>query len=373
MSNVIKTKELKLILVLAFVTVALFVSGCAEKNLSAEEIATQMLDKQNSIQDYSYTMHMTSYAGGKFEESDFKIMFKKPNMSKTIITEPGKENQIIIISDGEFIWSYIPDINEVTKNKLPDIPEPTQNDYINAIGQFLNSTKVTLLGTEIIDGRTTYLLETTPKETNETSQPISQLIGRTKIWVDKETWMALRSEIYDKAGNRTMKIEIRDLKANSEIPDSEFKFKIPKGAKIVEPKEIKPPAKSSLEEAGKKVSFKILTPEYLPEGYTFDNALVYNNSRFPPKDQIFESVGLTYTNKEASIDLTETAYENQSSDTEVTNDGEDIKINGIEGKYVSKDNLNVMTWKLGNVDLSLCASLEKDEMLKIAESISEKA
>ena len=51
---------------------------------------------------------------------------------------------------------------------------------------------------------------------------------------------------------------------------------------------------------------------------------------------------------------------------------EDIKINGIEGKYVSMGKMKLLTWKLGDINLSLCASLEKDEMLKIAESISEK-
>ena len=61
----ITMKKLRLILVLAFITTAIFASGCTEKNLSAEEIASQMLDKENSIQDYSYTMHMTSYTSEK--------------------------------------------------------------------------------------------------------------------------------------------------------------------------------------------------------------------------------------------------------------------------------------------------------------------
>ena len=67
---------------LTFITVALFASGCTEKNLSAEQIATEMMDKQNNTQDYSYTMHMTSYFGGKTEETESKTMFKKPNMLK---------------------------------------------------------------------------------------------------------------------------------------------------------------------------------------------------------------------------------------------------------------------------------------------------
>lgn len=247
------TKGLKSILMLAFVAIILFASGCTEENLSAEEIVTQMLDKQNSIEDYSYTMYMTSYTEGKTAEIEYKTMFKKPNMSKDIITEPGKKDQIIIVSDGKFAWSYIPATNEVIKMELPDIPEPTKSDYINAIGEFLNSTNVTLLRVEDIDGRTVYLLETSSKE-KDGAYP---MIGRTKIWVDKETWMPLRYEMHDGDGNLTTKIEIRDLKVNSGIPDSEFKFEIPDGAEVktLDIKEIKSSEKSNPKEAKEKTSF----------------------------------------------------------------------------------------------------------------------
>ncbi len=368
MSNVITTKELKSILVLTFIAVALFASGCTEKNLSAEEIATQMMEKQNSTQDYSYTIHMTSYLEGKAEESEIKTMSKKPNMIKSIATEPGKENQTVFVSDGEFMWSYTSDTNTVTKMKLPKVSEPEKSDYINAIGKFLNDTNVTLLGVESVDRRTTYLLETTPKETDGNYGPIYKI----KIWVDKETWMPLRSELYNSDGNLTMKSEVRDMKVNSGISDSEFKFEIPKGAKIKDLGEIKPPEELSLKEAGERVSFKILTPEYLPEGYAFNNSMVCNNSEFS-SDQVFETVELVYTKEKARIALTETVYENQSSDTKDRDEGEDININGIEGKYISIMDTKMLTWKLGNVDLILCTSLKKDEMLKIAESISEKA
>jgi outer membrane lipoprotein-sorting protein len=364
MSNVITTQEFKSILVLAFVTMAFFASGCTEKNLSAEEIAAQMMDKQNSIQDYSYTLHTTSYLGEKTIESDDKFVLKKPNKSKEILTEPGTGNQSIFVYDGEFMWHYnIPDTHEVVKTKISGIPELTQNDCINMIGEILNSTNVTLLGMEKVDGRNAYMLKTTPKETNESSQ----LPDRTKIWVDKETWIPLKYEIYNSDGNPFTIFEIRDLKINSGIPDSEFQFEIPKDAKIVEEKL---PEILSLDEARKKVSFKILTPEYLPEGYSFNSSMFFNNSMFG-SDEVFETVDLTFMNGKESIGITETVYENMSSDTKsILSDGEDIKINGIEGKYLSIGDEKVLRWKLGTVYLSLFASLEKDELLKIAESIS---
>ena len=128
------------------------------------------------------------------------------------------------------------DTNTVTKITLSKVSEPTRNDYINIINEFLNDTNITLLGVENIDGRATYLLETTPKEMDGDNK----LLYKAKIWVDQETWMPLMYEIYNGNGNLTMKLEIRDLKVNTGIQDSEFKFEVPTGAKILDLGDITP-------------------------------------------------------------------------------------------------------------------------------------
>ncbi|WP_269848342.1 DUF4367 domain-containing protein [Methanosarcina horonobensis] len=51
------------------------------------------------------------------------------------------------------------------------------------------------------------------------------------------------------------------------------------------------------------------------------------------------------------------------------NTAEDITINGKDGKYLAFENMKILRWKIGDVELSLTASLEKDELLKVAESI----
>lgn len=368
------TKELKSVLVLAFIAIVLFGSGCTEKNLSAEEIATQMVDKQNSIQDYSYTMYMTSYTEGKTEEIESKLMFKKPDKYKEIITESGKDTQITV-SDGEVSWSYHPDSNMVTKMKLPNDFEPQKKeDYINTINDFLIDNNVTLLGLENVDGRATYLLKITPKEIGKDEGIRSKII---KIWVDQETWMPLRYEFYNADGTLTDKNEIRDLKVNTGIPDSEFKFEIPDGAEIVDFGEIEPYEELSLEEARNKASFKLLLPEYLPEDYKFNYSVITNNSKHSPDpDSHYETVELIYTKEGASrrdsIILIETVYENVSF-APVVISGTDIKINGVEGKCISEEETTRLMWMLGDVNLLLGTPLEMNETLKIAESISEKS
>jgi hypothetical protein len=52
---------------------------------------------------------------------------------------------------------------------------------------------------------------------------------------------------------------------------------------------------------------------------------------------------------------------------------EDVSINGAEGRYLSLGGINVLKWKLGSVNLGMTVFLEKDELLRIAESIRENA
>lgn len=220
-------KILKSTFLLIFIILALFTSGCTEKNMSAEDITTQMLEKQDSIQDYSYTMHSTYYTGEKTIESEFKTIYKKPHMIKNFIQEPGKEEETLVLSDGEFRWTYAPGTNTVMKTKLPKTPEITKSDCLTLIGMTLNDTNVSLLGVEEIDNRETYLLNASQETGGESAAQYY-----TKVWIDKQTWMPLKYEMYDSSGNLTAKTEIWDLKVNSGIPDSEFVFNIPDGAEI---------------------------------------------------------------------------------------------------------------------------------------------
>ncbi|KKH38970.1 outer membrane lipoprotein-sorting protein [Methanosarcina mazei] len=369
MINVRVNKISKSLILLFFVTFTLFASGCTEKNLSADKIAAQMIEKENNIEDYSYVMNVTYYYGEKTTTTEFKTMFKKPNLVKNIAMESGKENGTYFVSDGEFAWTYAPDTNTVLKTKIPEAQKLGKSEYAQFINEFLNDTNVTLLGMEDIDDRSAFILETIPKEKTEDYQ----LVGRTKIWVDKETWTPLKYEVYDSNKNLTIKIELRDLKVNTGIPDSEFIFDIPEGAKIktVDLGEVlKQPEELTLEEAREQASFEILTPEYMPEDYAFNYSTVYNNSEIVPDGQAVETVILTYVKGEDSIFLTETLYEDEPQNPVAFDTAEDIEINGVEGKYLALGDMNILRWKMGNVELSLNAPLEKAEILKIANSIS---
>jgi outer membrane lipoprotein-sorting protein len=361
-------KHKKILFILILISMVLFASGCEEK-MSAEEIATKMQEKEASLKDYSGTIHTTIYLNGEKDlEEEIQIVYKKPNLMRTSGVEEGKE--VESVSDGEFVWSYDAETDTVTKIKLPEEPLLTERDFVSIIGNLLNESEVSMLGVGEVDGRNAYVLEARPK--NE-ENGLSELISRTKLWVDTETWMVLKSSMYDNKGNLTMEMEISDLKVNTGIPDSEFKFEIPEGAEVVTmdlDEQFKISENLSLEEARQQASFGILVPEYIPEGYVLNFTSIYNDSNMVPEGQGSETVTLTYLKENEEFGITETVYEGEGYTS--TQGAEEVMINGKVGKYLNEfGNVKMLVWKLGEVEITLYGSPEKAELLKIAESIEE--
>ncbi|WP_082098633.1 MULTISPECIES: DUF1616 domain-containing protein [unclassified Methanosarcina] len=144
------------------------------------------------------------------------------------------------------------------------------------------------------------------------------------------------------------------------------------------------PEKLSLEEARQQASFEIITPEYLPDGYVFNYSIVYNNGNITPEDQDAKIVILNYQKGNKSFQIKETVYESkwEFGDAEITvypdkleentfmEGTEKISINERDAKYLEgPEDLNLLQWELGGVEITLSGSLEKAEMLKIAESL----
>lgn len=363
-----KTKVLSLMIL---ISLALFASGC-EEELSAEEIATKMQEKGESIKDYSCIMHTATYANGeKVQENEERVISKKPKMMKSWTIEQGKE-EVAAVSDGEFLWSYDEGTNTVTKIKLLEEPLINESDYVGLIEGFLNKTNVSLLGIEEVDGRSAYVLEAEPEAKSEENH---SLVSRTKMWVDKETWMALRCKMYDSKGNLMIETEISNLKVNTGIPDSEFEFEVPAGAeiKVIDLNNLEVPEKMSLEEARKKASFEILVPEYIPEGYALNYTMIDYKTAL--EDQSHETVILNYQKEDEFFHVTQTIYEDKpEEDVMLAQTAENISINGKEGKYTNQfGEFKLLAWNIGEFEMTLSGFLEKAEMLKIAESIPEPA
>jgi outer membrane lipoprotein-sorting protein len=213
------------ILLLAIMLVALF-SGCVTE-MSADQIVQKMKEKQDSFKDFSATMTFSLSFAGKNMDAKAKIMNKLPDKTRIEFIEPPEAAGQIVVSDGTSIWTYDPKTNTTMKEEMQKTGEDFQQDYMKFVRELLDNNDITYHGMDKIEGRTVYRITAVPK--NE-----SELIGmHTSMWVDSDTWIPLKIEIADKNDKPITSFEYSDVKINTGIPDSEFEFKAPQGAKVV--------------------------------------------------------------------------------------------------------------------------------------------
>lgn len=414
-----KSRSKKNLLLISFLVVLfIFSSGCEEESSAegvasnmqlndkevisgiqpnAEEIISNLQMKTGDLEDYSFTMYV-NLSSKEQKPEIYEVAWKKPDLMNMTLLSPEKNAEVITVSDGNFQWVYNPEDKTVFKTEISDdfnglkLFEPdVYAEFLNGI--ILNGKTASLLRTENIDGKSVYLLELTPSEKNESLERKSQRMSEawsSRIWVDSENWMLLRYKLYDSKGNVTLDMEIQNLKLNTEIPDSKFEFKIPEGAqvKLLGVEDFKAePKKITLEEAKQLVDFEVLTPKDLPEGYEFNYSTVSSSKDTPYSAFLhsgfsifagknYEGITLIYKKGDNEIciieKIVENDYPNFPKTLDFESESEDILINGKNGMISSifGGNMKTLTWQNEELEITIISSLDKTELLNVAESVS---
>jgi hypothetical protein len=244
---------------------------------------------------------------------------------------------------------YDPGQNSVVITEMPDINMDQQMNYADIIEKFLNESDVTFSGMETIDGRDTFIMILEPKE-EVTSNAI--FTGNLKVWVDEETWLPLKYDMYDNEGNVIV-------------------AEIPEGAEVstINLNEFAVPENITLEEAKNKADFGLLLPSYIPEGYEFDHASFLDYSELPSASQV-QRVTFVYTNGNSGLRITEVFYEDGFPGPTEFSDSEIVDFNGHSGDLVEIYGDYLLRWDVNGVELTITGPLDKDEILTIAGSMN---
>ena len=108
----------KQIAAVLLVLVVVLIAGCTEQ-MSADQIAARMKAQYESIEDFSATMVMTSFAG-ETETTHATIMTKMPDKTRSEFIEPAELAGTVTVRNGSTMWMYDPAKNQVTKMALPE-------------------------------------------------------------------------------------------------------------------------------------------------------------------------------------------------------------------------------------------------------------
>jgi len=146
------------------------------------------------------------------------VLFRKPGRMRWEFESPEKQT---IVSDGETLYSYDPDLNQVVETPLKQaLKSSSATSFLLGIGNinrdfkaaFATPAAPTGLIDLILDARTGgYIIE---------------------VGLDPKSYNLMRLTLTDQLGDVT-KIDFSDVHDNVELPDSIFAFKVPPGADVV--------------------------------------------------------------------------------------------------------------------------------------------
>lgn len=173
-----------------------------------------------------FTQTYTDVAAGDKKLSYGRVYFKKPGKMRWDYHK-GKDTtkrDKVYVSDGDAFWIYETEFQQVFKQCLSESQLPTSLRFLMGEGDLVAEFDITFA-----------------KDSSET-QPKLRLIPKVptsrykeiRFSVDPKTYQVTKTTIFDPYGN-TNEIVFGSSLVNKNLPDSGFEFKVPKGAREINP------------------------------------------------------------------------------------------------------------------------------------------
>jgi outer membrane lipoprotein-sorting protein len=161
----------------------------------------------------------------------------------------------LVVTDGAASWQYFPEKRQVIRRPAPR-GEATEVLRPEQLRRALASYEVRGGSAGIVAGRLSRLLEFCPRQAG--SRPLR------KVWIDVDTGLVLRTEIYDHQNRLTWLSVFETIEYRPAAEPEAFTLRVPPGVAVVDA----PEERCYLpEEAVRASGLPLGLPEYLPAGF----------------------------------------------------------------------------------------------------------
>jgi outer membrane lipoprotein-sorting protein len=158
----------------------------------------------------------------------------RPNMHREEVnyTIPnGEEFVSLTVGDGNALWRYQSQESDVVLVSEPltrtlDVTDAARFQRI-MVDMGTGKYEAQYLGMEEVAGREAYVIELTYTEAAGDYKP-----GREKLWIDRDIFMVLKSEIWNREASLIWSYVCTAVEVNIDIPRSTFTFERPAGATV---------------------------------------------------------------------------------------------------------------------------------------------
>jgi outer membrane lipoprotein carrier protein len=200
-------------------------SGLAALLWMAASSGAQAADAVDALRDFvrevktgraAFAQTVTSPDGKKKKESSGSFEFARPNRFRFAYTKPFEQ---AIVADGQKVWIYDTDLNQVSSRKISQALGATPAALLAGGGL---DNEFTLKALPDRDGQS--WVEASPKNKDGSFQSF-------RIAFRGKELAAI--EILDNFGQRSL-LRFSQVEANPVLPPELFKFVVPKGADVIE-------------------------------------------------------------------------------------------------------------------------------------------
>jgi negative regulator of sigma E activity len=324
--------------------------GTSPSRVDADQLllASEQADRKVS---YSGTKVLRFYRpedGSLAAERVVKVWHRDPSQTRLEMVTPAEILGMVVLENGESVWVFHPRKQSWRQMtwRAPDArPHLLLRNY-----------DAKVLRREKIAGRAVYVVRLTSRNPGNPSKV---------VWIDRETKLALRQELFDPSGRKLSTSEFREIAFEGSLPSN--LFSVPAEARIEPRREGAPPW------AGQKAgaAHVVEQPRYVPAGYELVQ-------RFCMKRRDREFAHLRYTDGLNTISLfIERACgpggeaHNRQSEGVVRDHGQRGGPGGREGREPRPgEHGQRLTVQRGDTRYTLVGNISLKELRRMADSIS---
>ncbi len=212
---------------------------------TVDEVFNNFRTVYEKCQNFSAEFEETALYKTRKSVSYGRFTFGIPNLLHMEYVSPKDPNKIVktVVLDGKYVWSYVPLLNEVNKQKLQN---PDKREILPGTGATLEDLSknwnMKLIADEAAKAKGVYLMQLTPKpelinrRVNKTKQD-EEIKEQLEIWVKEGDWFPVQFgyvTLFEDGSRRSVIITLSHIKRDQQLPPNKFKFVVPKDAEVID-------------------------------------------------------------------------------------------------------------------------------------------
>lgn len=230
---------------------------------------------------------------------------------------------------------------------------PSLDNAVASAGSFdrvLANYRAVIEGSETVADRATISVVLVNKFTGERA---------LRVWLDKETHLALKKEEYHANGSVASQTRFDALRYTSDIPEGVFSTDVPAGYAQIAGQDVAM-MDSDIDRVIGQAGFKPYEPQNLPQGFRMTSGDVRDVGGV-------KTLHLLYSDGLRSISLFENAT-GAAADFGTLRP-KTVALDGHDGQYVEDGPTTLLTWKEHGLYFALVGDLVRGELVEIAKSV----